>query len=42
MDKEEVLEKIITSIKNNNLSEFENIISKINPESLGEKVFKKY
>jgi hypothetical protein len=42
MNIEEVVDKIIISIWNNNLSEFENIISKINPESLGEKVFKKY
>jgi hypothetical protein len=36
-----VVENIIESIDNENLEKFENLISKIKPESLGEKVFKK-
>jgi hypothetical protein len=38
----EVVEKIIKSIDKDNLSEFEKIISNINPKSLGEKVFIKF
>jgi hypothetical protein len=38
----EVVEKIIKSIDEDNLSEFEKIISNINPKSLGEKVFIKF
>jgi hypothetical protein len=38
----DVVEKIIKSIMKIKLKEFESIISEIKPESLGEKVFKKY
>jgi hypothetical protein len=37
----EVEQKIIQSIKNNNLSEFEKIISGIRVYNIGEKVIKK-
>jgi hypothetical protein len=39
--KEEVAEKINKSIKENNLSEFEKIISGISANNLGEKVIQK-
>jgi hypothetical protein len=39
---EEVAEKIIISIRNNNISEFEKIISKLGVNKIGEKVIQKH
>jgi hypothetical protein len=39
---DDVVEKIMNSIWKEDLSQFEKIISKIKPTSIGEKVFKKF